>query len=366
MKQYALPHVEIVSSPAPCGVTYLLNILLEMNIKIYAGSESLFWNKADATQSVNPLLRNKFGLWIPSLHKTSFNFADLEPAVEWGHTWPYSQCLNTKRIIFVRDPRDALYSEWKRKKLTITYSEFIADRIPPLEISRLDTFVLFYHLWIALSQNNDQTLLIRFEDIKSDPLLWTKKTLTFLSIDRTPEDIVQAITASETGRVRQHFQNILTQAGLTKHSEVVIRKGEPFEWKTDPDRRQMSAFETPFVTRFLREMSYEITNETPISSRAPIQATIDKVINSLYGKHSYWLALADRPAVAKVISDFLELTSQVPQATIIPYCLNRRARILVFSIVVRCLSILHNLGQKLYPPLSRMIEKQTLAYPLGQ
>ena len=362
------PNIEIVSSACPCGVTYLLNILLELDIKIFAGPEHLFWRKDSESFSVNPLLRKKFGLWVPSLHKAQFRFSDCEPAVEWSHTWPYSLTPGTKRIVFIRDPRDALFSEWRRRKSSTSFRAFIASPMPPLGLNRVDTFALTYALWGVLSRNyaDSETLLIRFEDIKQMPELWVKMVLNLVGINRPDEEISRAIEASQTDRVRNHFQASLEKAGLTGKVDEIIGKGKSFEWMTDTERSRIMLFETPFVSRLLRSSNYEVVYEAPANPGAYNPDAALKITNALYGKSPSWLTLSDRTEVERVVGSYLKDHGYSGSRPRVPYCLSRRIRITFFSVAILILSALHLIGRNMCPSLSRFIEKIILRYRLGQ
>src|SRR5262245_29619539 len=103
------PIVDIVSSASPCGVTFLLNILVELDVLIFAGSLDVFWSLKGSEARPSPSLQRKFGQWIPSLTRERFQFQDGDAAFSWSHDWPQRQEVGRRRILFVRDPRDALF-----------------------------------------------------------------------------------------------------------------------------------------------------------------------------------------------------------------------------------------------------------------
>lgn len=55
----------IVSAPLPIGVTFLLNILLEMDIPIYTKHMNLFWKERKGNLILDPFARKQYVHQLP-------------------------------------------------------------------------------------------------------------------------------------------------------------------------------------------------------------------------------------------------------------------------------------------------------------
>jgi hypothetical protein len=215
----------IISSREPNGATWLINCLLEIGIKTYRVTYGNSWIKNnDGTYSLNPQ-EDILKKWLPILsNKSKFNFRD-DIEVEWSHEWPTVKHKNHKILYFIRDPRDTLYSRFKREKHNLTFSQFLKIPEPYTLLNKIDNLVLFNHLWVK----HDSLFVCKFEEYKNDPFKLLSNILNYIKINTDILNIKSAINNSTFELAKQCEINYLKNKKLDQ--EVVIRSGTANEWK---------------------------------------------------------------------------------------------------------------------------------------
>jgi hypothetical protein len=106
---------QIVSPPFACGVAWLINALLELDIKVTnAGFNPGHWIDTDSGSQLSAKALKHLVWHLPALHQRQlFKFPEsLE--VEWEHRLDFASGEPRPTILFVRDPRDAVYSLYRR------------------------------------------------------------------------------------------------------------------------------------------------------------------------------------------------------------------------------------------------------------
>ncbi|MEM1024821.1 MAG: sulfotransferase domain-containing protein [Myxococcota bacterium] len=133
-----------------------------------------------------------------------------------------------KPVVFlVRDPRDAvvsLYYQHRFRELRFEGSlrEFVfSDR------SGLRTLISFYNAWTHRRRWTSRFLLVRYEDLKSDPTPEARRILEFLGVPLSESALEQAIDSSSFERMKA-----LEASGAAKNrlggrdaSSSKVRKG---------------------------------------------------------------------------------------------------------------------------------------------
>ena len=201
--------------------------------------------------------------FAPSLpvisEQKQFNF---DPNVEvfWEHHLNAGLVGKVPTILFVRDPRDAIYSLYRRHyEKQISFKKFLKrpdewpDHFPNLfGLPPFETFALFCFFWIKLSHSLPLSI-IRFEDLKLKPEPELRKALAFLGLEKSDNDIETAIKSSTTENAMKS-----QQANPTKFLE--IRKGAVSEWKTSYRRGHVGA-----ISKLGWQICEELGYETPSS-----------------------------------------------------------------------------------------------------
>ena len=130
--------------------------------------------------------------WLPILSsRQAFDFRkDIE--IEWTHHWPTARHQAHRIIYFVRDPRDALLSRYRRESPEMAFGEFLDFPDPYTLRNKIDTWCLFNEVW--LQQSNFR--FFRFEDYKRDANRTIRDILHFVGIQAEEREIMDALENS--------------------------------------------------------------------------------------------------------------------------------------------------------------------------
>lgn len=206
----------------PSGITWLVNCFLEIEVLSYVVSEHRMWTVEDG---IHILRDNKFKKWLPILsRKECFKFRH-EVEVEWTHNFPNKRHNYLTNILFVRDPRDALWSQYKRDQVNIPFLEYLRMLEPDTGLDRISTWRRFYEMWLRVP---DVTVL-RFEDSKVDPIGTLSKAIKTAGLVLDTEQAQQAIANSTFEKARAAEAAFRSN---DKDPRVANRLGTPGEWRT--------------------------------------------------------------------------------------------------------------------------------------
>lgn len=259
-------HVQIVSAPFPSGVTWLINVLLELNLRVT--SHGAFWKATPQGYIMEPPQAYQNLLWhLPILHKKRFFHFENSLEIFWEHRFDFCQYPQRKTILFVRDPRDAVYSYFRRlvygvpekyQDTTECYLRFLTtpDVWPAhfpgmLDFSPPNTIAYFYLFWLKYVPQ-EQLKIIRFEDTKKDPLGQLKEVLNFLNLSFDQKDLENALESSD---IKQAQKITKEMSEKTKIRNLSSRAGLPFEWEKNYTPQTMACFCGP-VEKALKALNY--------------------------------------------------------------------------------------------------------------
>ncbi|MEO3431138.1 sulfotransferase domain-containing protein [Pelagibius sp. CAU 1746] len=183
--------VLLVSPREPSGATWLINCLLALGVKTYRHSPLGMWHRDGGVWRLaehEDLLKK----WLPVLsEEEAFTFRD-DIEVRWTHEWPDDRSLNDQILFFVRDPRDSLFSRFKREAGAGDYAEFLESPDHLTLLKRPENWSLFCESWLAGKSVN----VFRFEDYKADALGTLFQVVEALGLHATPELVSQAVERS--------------------------------------------------------------------------------------------------------------------------------------------------------------------------
>ncbi len=190
----------IIASPRePCGATWLINCFLELRILTYrTGDWRNMWNKEGAHFLLKPeedILKK----WLPSLSaRVSFPFSE-DLQVEWVHEWPSNRFETDQIVYFLRDPRDALYSRYKREAPNMSYHDYVNFLDPQSLLDKAETNAVFTRLWMQ----HPRCRVFTFEQYKADPASTLRKILEFIGVAASEPEIASALSASTAEKAAQ-------------------------------------------------------------------------------------------------------------------------------------------------------------------
>ena len=166
------------------GSTYLLNILLELNICIFRNDFSTFWKIEKNTYILSEAERIDLGVWFPRFQRDPrFKFQS-KNKIFWTHSLPNKTQIKKKGILLIRDPRDTLVSAYYRVAQDKPWDQFLNTPFPdsPLEMIPTDDWAIYNHLIFSIF-SKEQLLILKFEDLKRQPLQEIIKVLKFIDVE---------------------------------------------------------------------------------------------------------------------------------------------------------------------------------------
>jgi hypothetical protein len=130
--------------------------------------------------------------WLPALSESSRLIFREGVEVEWTHVWPTRKLAGAKVIYFIRDPRDALFSRYRRESPDASFGEFLHFPDAKTQLDKIETWNLFNEVW--LSQPN--LGVFRFEDYKRDASVTLRAALRFAGIAASDSAVDDAVAKS--------------------------------------------------------------------------------------------------------------------------------------------------------------------------
>ena len=227
---------QVVSPPFACGVTWLINALLHLDIRATnTGFEPGHWVQEDRASVIGERALSHLKWHLPILHaRQSFVFRE-NIDVTWEHRLDFAQRGPVPTILFVRDPRDAVHSLYRRNRAhEIDFESYLKtedtwpDHFPGLfHLPPLETFAYFAWFWLAMGRSMPVEV-VRFEDAKAAPFETLRSILGFLGVQRSDARIAQALESSSFDSARQAMERM---EQLTGTEFKAVRKGQVGEWK---------------------------------------------------------------------------------------------------------------------------------------
>ncbi len=293
--------VLLVSPLEPSGVTWLLNCLLELGVRVVRDSVRPMWIADGDGWTLAPheeILKK----WLPSLSlRSRFAFRpDLE--VRWTHEWPAVATEGQPLLLFVRDPRDALLSRFKREAGALSFAEFLAFPDPRTLLDKPDHWRRFLGAWLA----RRPAAVLRFEDYKRDAAGTLEAALRALGVDAPAGKRARAAEASTFEKAAA-----AERAYRDAHPEdrqVINRAGVPGDWRGRPEYEADMRAIAARCAALMRELGYEAdTGPAPADDgdrRAEVvRAFLARVDRDLVARAA--LPPQERDALAGALHDFL-------------------------------------------------------------
>lgn len=249
--------IHIVSSNEPNGVTWLLNVLLELGFKIDHDNPTGIWtyDSLNHVYSLNPdyLYLVKY---LPSLNSKKYFTFNEQVMFTWSHKWIFEKFEEGEFLVFIRDPRDSMFSSYRREQCTKQYMKFIDALTGPYLLRRLNNWTLFYSLWLT----RDHVNLVKFEDCKQNPLDVVHKLLKTIAVTKSEKEILAAVEASSFNNAKD-VENEYAKNSNSKLERTVINKGIANEWKTSSHRARENLFIEVQCQKVMMHVGYLLGEE---------------------------------------------------------------------------------------------------------
>jgi hypothetical protein len=220
----------------PAGISWLLNCLVELNVCIYRGdSVSDVWDLGSSGSYTLAKEGDSISSFVPSINFGEKYIFDPSVCVQFSHDLPREKDLKIPTIVFNRDPRDALYSQFKRKQdsegAALSYLDYLNELDPVYCLTPLETWNLFYWSWSRV----DEGLFLDFEDRDLLAQQMLTRVCKFLGISRSSHEITSAVERSSFTKSKLvEAQNPQANKLL---SYVHHRSGQAGEWRKNPESK---------------------------------------------------------------------------------------------------------------------------------
>lgn len=253
----APPLAILTSPPFACGVAWLVNVLLELGIR------TTHWGTAEGTGGSSPWRESGDGWtldepargllkWhLPILHRDEpLRFRDgLE--VVWEHRLDLARKPGGAVILYLRDPRDAIHSLYRRNYAqALGYHAYLdrpdvwPDHFPDLFfLPPPETYLLFVLFWLTVGETVP-LLTVTFEGMRADPVGTVRRVLAHLGQARPDDEIVRALERSDFHAARQAMLRTSAEQGTER---LTAAKGEVGEWRTTHDDAALARFARPLA-----------------------------------------------------------------------------------------------------------------------
>jgi hypothetical protein len=161
--------------------------------------------------------------WLPILSEQEYFYFGEEVEVQWMHEWPTDAEFGFRVLYFIRDPRDALYSRYRRERATLSFKEYLAFPDAFSLLDKIDHWIAFNEAWLA----HPCIKVIRFEDYKADAFGVLKETVNWLGLTRSDADLRKAVEKSSFERAAEAERAYLRENG---GGQLINRAGKAGEW----------------------------------------------------------------------------------------------------------------------------------------
>ncbi len=227
---------DVLSPEFPCGAAWLANCLLELNVPLWhlwSFDVRGEWLRC-GPQCYRYVAENRpWRQTLPSLVPGREFAFRTRPAVRFTHDVAAVLDRTTPVVLFVRDPRDALYSEWRRQLRNAgplagrSFEAFLASRYHHYPISYRDYLLLTLRLCKLVLAHRPQRI-VRFEDYKAAPQQTLSEVSRFLCLDATDAQIVAATQRSDYAVVKRVEEDLASRGELRRQFN---RRGQAFEYR---------------------------------------------------------------------------------------------------------------------------------------
>jgi hypothetical protein len=227
--------VDIVSAELPCGAAWLATALLELGVPLWrpwAIDDGKSWTQRADRRWQYHYPDSAWSRLIPGLiDGRVFRFRQ-RPVPRFGHHWPGILPGIERRILFVRDPRDALYSAWRRacrldhETANPGFATWVRQPFAHLPLSRAAYLQHYWQAWLHAG-DDAHLLVVRFEDSKHDAQACLRRILRYLELDTGARAIARACAAAHHRHAAGADQK-LAQAGIGPR---MLGDGIAEEWR---------------------------------------------------------------------------------------------------------------------------------------
>ena len=254
----------LVSPREPSGGSWLVNCLLELGVRVnlkpavdrawrnlYSHRDpSDMWVAApDGRWRLHPRTE-ELKKWLPILERqeTLAFREDVEALYVQDLPRPEFSC--DRVVLFLRDPRDAIHSLYRRIRPDMSLEEFLRFPHPETLLDAVGHWALFVKSWLG----REHVYVYRFEDYKADATGLLTRNADDLGLEVPLEEITRAAAESSYEKARAAEERY--RAEHPWDEEVAMRAGQVGEWINTREMRDLSTEIENRVGRVLTRLGY--------------------------------------------------------------------------------------------------------------
>jgi hypothetical protein len=234
----AAPRRLVLASPIePSGASWILNVLLELGVRVrhrpveknvFRSAPRSMWLDDESGARLHPSC-SQIEKWMPALTlRERFHFRD-DVEVDYTQDLPPKGARGEAELVFLRDPRDALLSAYKRAVPPIGYDGWLALPNPRTLLDRASNWALFARAWLA----RPGVGVARFEDYKADDRATFDAIARHLALDVDASDVPRALAASTFEKAREG--ELRYRAKHPEDAQIANRAGKVGESREAPE-----------------------------------------------------------------------------------------------------------------------------------
>ncbi|HEY4117216.1 MAG TPA: hypothetical protein VGM56_05150 [Byssovorax sp.] len=234
----AAPRRLVLASPIePSGASWILNVLLELGVRVrhrpveknvFRSAPRSMWLDDESGARLHPSC-SQIEKWMPALTlRERFHFRD-DVEVDYTQDLPPKGAPGDAELVFLRDPRDALLSAYKRAVPPIGYDGWLALPNPRTLLDRASNWALFARAWLA----RPGVGVARFEDYKADDRATFDAIARHLALDVDASDVPRALAASTFEKAREG--ELRYRAKHPEDAQIANRAGKVGESREAPE-----------------------------------------------------------------------------------------------------------------------------------
>ena len=257
--------IYLASPVEPSGASWLVNCFLELGIRVShkpivdnvwrhrdpSPPPGHMWERgSDGRERLKPraaVLKK----WLPALSRIeAFAFRD-DIEVEYVQDLPSAHHAGTPVLLLVRDPRDSLYSMYRRVQPEFDYDTFLRLPSPDTLHDRPAHWRLFVERWLVLAAENWFT----FEEYKQDAAGLLHRILHRLGTPYDDDRVQRAVLESsyEAARAAEARYRMRFPGDW----EVANRAGRAGEWVESGESQSGAALIESRAGALMRRLGYQ-------------------------------------------------------------------------------------------------------------
>ncbi|MFU8831570.1 MAG: hypothetical protein ACNA7J_05365 [Wenzhouxiangella sp.] len=272
----------IVSPELPCGASWLASCLLELGaplLKPWGINDRDHWQPLGGLRYRYECPGSSWSRLVPGLvHGREFVWRR-SPVPRFTHTWPGWHPSTSRLIVFVRDPRDALRSDWLRHRRagyidsSMGLQEFTESPAPGLPMPRRDGLVLFLSAWRHALACSPSALILRFEDYKLNASATLNRALGYLGLRSDRKAREAALRMSDYAQVVNAERRLLAAGTVPT---ALLGEGRAFAWRDAPPDQQVTP--DPAMARVCHWLGYRVEEVGECRDVAPVEQVISALV----------------------------------------------------------------------------------------